>query len=281
MTTVEKMDDKTFKSLRDFIYEKSGIFFSDQKKYLMETKILERIKERGFRDFNEYAYFLMYSKEYQTELKYLFNAITINETSFFRNMPQINAFKDNILPELITLSDRQTFKTITILSAGCSTGEEPYTLAMVCNEFTQSKAPDWKVMIEAGDLSEAALSQAREGVYNSYTLRNVPRNYLDKYFVKDGENFRIKDEIKKMVRFYHLNLTNDTLMRRITKKDVIFCRNVMIYFDTPVKKKVVNYFYDMLRPNGYLVIGHSESLHDITRAFKIVHFPGALAYKKE
>ncbi len=276
-----KMDDKTFKTLRDFIYEKSGIYFSDQKKYLMETKIMERIKERGFRDFNEYAYFLMYSKDYKDELKYLFNAITINETSFFRNKPQIEAFRNNILPELISLPDRGTFKTITILSAGCSTGEEPYTLAMVCKEFITTKAPGWNVMIEAGDLSEAALMQARDGIYNAYTLRNVPPSYLQKYFVKEGENYRIKDEIKKMVRFYPLNLTDDTQMRRITKKDVIFCRNVMIYFDESVKKKVVNYFYDILKLNGYLIIGHSESLHNITRAFKIVHFPGALAYKKE
>ncbi len=281
MVTTLTMDDKTFKSLRDFIYEKSGIYFSDQKKYLMETKILERIKERGFRDFNEYAYFLMYSKDYKEELKYLFNAITINETSFFRNKPQIDAFKNNILPELVNLPDKQTFKTITILSAGCSTGEEPYTLAMVCKEFIDTKAKDWRVMIEAGDLSEAALAQAREGIYNSYTLRNVPPQYLDKYFVKEGDNYRIKDEIKKMVRFYPLNLTDDTQMRRITKKDVIFCRNVMIYFDDAVKKKVVNYFYDILKVSGYLIIGHSESLHNITRAFKIVHFPGALAYKKE
>ncbi len=281
MTTTLKMDDKTFKALRNFIYEKSGIYFTDQKKYLMEAKILERIRERGFRDFNEYAYFLMYSKDYKEELKYLFNAITINETSFFRNRPQIDAFYKSILPELITLSDRQTFKTITILSAGCSTGEEPYTLAMVSKEFIETKAKDWRVMIEAGDLSEAALAQAREGIYNSYALRNVPPYYLEKYFVKEGENYRVKDEIKKMVRFYHLNLTDETQMRRITKKDVIFCRNVMIYFDDAVKKKVVNYFYDILKIGGYLIIGHSESLHNITRAFKIVHFPGALAYKKE
>lgn len=281
MTTTIEMDDRTFKALRDFIYEKSGIYFSDQKKYLMETKILERIKERGFRDFNEYAYFLMYSKDYKEELKYLFNAITINETSFFRNRPQIDALKNNILPELISLPDRQTFKTITILSAGCSTGEEPYTLAMVCKEFINAKAKDWRVMVEAGDLSEAALAQAREGVYNSYALRNVPPQYLEKYFIREGDNYRVKDEIKKMVRFYPLNLTDDTQMRRITKKDVIFCRNVMIYFDDAVKKKVVNHFYDVLKVSGYLIIGHSESLHNITRAFKIVHFPGALAYKKE
>ncbi len=281
MPITAKMDDKTFKTLRDFIYEKSGIYFSDQKKYLMETKILERIKERGFRDFNEYAYFLMYSKDYKEELKYLFNAITINETSFFRNKPQIEAFRNHILPELISLPDRQTFKTITILSAGCSTGEEPYTLAIVCKEFIETKAKDWRVMIEAGDLSEAALAQAREGLYSAYTLRNVPPSYLEKYFVKEGENYRVKDEIKRMVRFYHLNLTDDSQMRRITKKDVIFCRNVMIYFDDAVKKKVVNYFYDILKVGGYLIIGHSESLHNITRAFKIVHFPGALAYKKE
>ncbi len=281
MSITLKMDDKTFKSLRDFIYEKSGIYFSDNKKYLLETKILERIKERGFRDFNEYAYFLLYSKDYKEELKYLFNAITINETSFFRNRPQMEALKNHILPELVSLPDRQTFKTLTLLSAGCSTGEEPYTLAIICKEFVDTKAAGWRVMIEAGDLSEAALAQAREGVYNEYTLRNVPKEYLNKYFTKEGDNYRIKDEIKRMVRFYHLNLTDDNQMRRITKKDVIFCRNVMIYFDDAVKKKVVGHFYDILKIGGYLVIGHSESLHNITRAFKIVHFPGALAYKKE
>ncbi len=276
-----QMDESTFKSLRDFIYEKSGIFFSEQKKYLMETKILERIKEKNFKDFNEYAYFLMYSKDYKDELKYLFNAITINETSFFRNMPQIDAFEKNILKELVELPDRAGFKTLNIFSAGCSTGAEPYTLAIICKEFAEKNAHEWRFSIEAGDLSEAALMQAREGVYNEYTLRNVPPKYLEKYFDKDGTNYRVKDELKRMIRFFPLNLMDDNQMRRISKKDVIFCRNVMIYFDLSVKKKVVNYFYDMLKIGGYLVIGHSESLHSITRAFKIVHFPGALAYKKE
>ncbi len=281
MSTAISMDEKTFKMLRDFIYQKSGIYFSDSKKYLMEAKILERIKKRGFRDFNEYAYFLVYSKDYKEELKFLFNAITINETSFFRNRAQIEAFRNNVLPQLIELPDRQTFRTITILSAGCSTGEEPYTLAMICKEFIEKAAPNWNVIIEAGDLSESALAQAREGVYGEYTLRNVPKEYLTKYFVQEGNNYRIKDEVKSLVRFYHLNLTDENHMRRITKKDVIFCRNVMIYFDDAVKKKVVNFFYDILKMHGYLFIGHSESLHNITRAFKVVHFPGALAYKKE
>ncbi len=280
MPAALQMDEGTFKSLRDFIYDKSGIFFPDQKKYLMETKILERIKEKNFKDFGEYAYFLMYSKDYKDELKYLFNAITINETSFFRNMPQIEAFSSGILKELIEQPDRAAFKTINIMSAGCSTGEEPYTLAIVCKEFAEKNAPDWRFIVEAGDLSESALMQAREGVYSEYTLRNVPQKYLDKYFTKDGPNYIVKDELKRMIRFFPLNLMDDNQMRRISKKDVIFCRNVMIYFDLAVKKKVVNYFYDALKIGGYLVIGHSESLHSITRAFKIVHFPGALAYKK-
>ena len=276
-----QMDESTFKSLRDFIYEKSGIYFSDQKKYLMETKISERIKDKNFKDFGEYAYFLMYSKDYKDELKYLFNAITINETSFFRNMPQIESFSSSILPELVKLPDRAGFKTINLMSAGCSTGEEPYTLAIICSEFVEKHAPGWRFVIEAGDLSESALMQARDGVYSEYTLRNVPPKLLEKYFTKDGDNYVVNDSLKRMIRFFPLNLMDDNRMRRITKKDVVFCRNVMIYFDLSVKKKVVNYFYDMLKLSGYLVIGHSESLHSITRAFKIVHFPGALAYKKE
>jgi chemotaxis protein methyltransferase CheR len=168
-----------------------------------------------------------------------------------------------------------------IWSAGCSTGEEPYTIAIILHEVLRSEIAAWDIRITANDLSEAVLAQAREAVYGEYSLRTTPKEIVSRYFSQDGTDFRLKPEVKRLVSFGQINLSDRAQLKRVERSHIVFCRNVIIYFDDEMKKNVINAFYDNLLPGGYLLIGHSESLHNISRAFRPKHYPGAIIYSKE
>lgn len=275
------MSDETFRLLRDFIYEHSGIFFSDNKKSQLENRLSLRLKVNNLPDFDKYYYLLKYDPQASRELRALFDSVTTNETSFFRSPPQIQAFQEKALPEILGKRAAQGEKVLRIWSAGCSTGDEPYTLGMVIWEVLGEKMPEWDVKIFASDISEKALKSARAAVYNDYTLRSVPPDIKKKYFIQEGPQFRVCDDIRMLVELQYLNFNDEKRVKLMRGFDIIFCRNVLIYFDDAAKKRFVSQLYDNLNPGGYLFIGHSESLHNISRAFKLVHFPGALGYKKE
>ncbi|HPD21233.1 MAG: CheR family methyltransferase [Desulfomonilia bacterium] len=275
------MSDETFRLLRDFIYEHSGIFFSDNKKSQLENRLSLRLKVNNLPDFDKYYYLLKYDPQASRELRALFDSVTTNETSFFRSPPQIQAFQEKALPEILGKRAAQGEKVLRIWSAGCSTGDEPYTLGMVVWEVLGEKMPEWDVKIFASDISEKALKSARAAVYNDYTLRSVPPDIKKKYFIQEGPQFRVCDDIRMLVELQYLNFNDEKRVKLMRGFDIIFCRNVLIYFDDAAKKRFVSQLYDNLNPGGYLFIGHSESLHNISRAFKLVHFPGALGYKKE
>jgi chemotaxis protein methyltransferase CheR len=171
-------------------------------------------------------------------------------------------------------------KHLKIWSAGCSTGEEPYTLAMMMLEKTRAQA-GWTIEIIANDISDAVLQKARVGEYTGLTLRNVSPTILERYFVKSGELYKVKPEVKALVKFSHMNLNDPRKPFVTTGMDTIFCRNVMIYFSDEIKKSLVRGFYNTLQPGGYFYIGHSETLHGISKAFKLVYFKNALVYQKE
>ena len=275
------MSDETFRLLRDFIYEHSGIFFSDNKKSQLENRLSLRLKVNNLPDFDKYYYLLKYDPQASRELRALFDSVTTNETSFFRSPPQIQAFQEKALPEILGKRAAQGEKVLRIWSAGCATGDEPYTLGMVVWEVLGEKMPEWDVKIFASDISEKALKSARAAVYNDYTLRSVPPDIKKKYFIQEGPQFRVCDDIRMLVELQYLNFNDEKRVKLMRGFDIIFCRNVLIYFDDAAKKRFVSQLYDNLNPGGYLFIGHSESLHNISRAFKLVHFPGALGYKKE
>ncbi|HOM28149.1 MAG TPA: protein-glutamate O-methyltransferase CheR [Deltaproteobacteria bacterium] len=274
------MTDETFVLLRDFIYEQSGIFFADNRKDQLASRLAFRLKANNLSDFEKYYYLLKYDQNAARELRALFDSVTTNETSFFRSPPQIQAFQDKVLPEIMAAKERRGEKTLRLWSAGCSTGEEPYTMAIVLSQVMNGRR-DWDVKVVASDISEKALRSAKEAVYGEYSLRSVPPEIKRDFFVAAGSSYRIVDEVKDMVEFQFLNLSDTRRVQLMRGFDVIFCRNVLIYFDDQVKKRFVSQLYDCLNHGGYLFIGHSESLHNISRAFKLVHFPGALAYKKE
>ena len=279
--TCPKMTDETFILLRDFIYEQSGIYFSDNKKGQLENRLAMRLKANNLLDYDKYYYLLKYDPQAGRELRALFDSVTTNETSFFRSPPQIQAFQEKVLPEIITRKNKQQDRMIRFWSAGCSTGEEPYTMGIVIRQILNDKHSDWDIKIVASDISEKALRSAKAAMYSDYSLRAVAPEVKQSFFTPDGNSYRIIEDIRNLVDLQYLNLNDAKRVQIMKGFDVIFCRNVLIYFDDEAKKRFVSQLYDSLNHGGYLFIGHSESLHNISRAFKLVHFPGALGYKKE
>lgn len=277
-----EIKDEEFVQLRDFIYRQSGIFIGDNRKYLLENRLINRLKEHNLKNFGEYYYFLRYDSKSREELNKLFEVITTNETSFYRNPPQIKVFQDVILKKLIREKRARTDKSIHIWSAGCSTGEEPYTLSIILHEVLRNEMPIWKVRITANDLSQGVLAAAEKGEYSQYAMRTTPPEIVKKYFeqTKPGR-FAVCRKVKKLVYFKQANLSDRQSLRGIPGSDIVFCRNVIIYFDDEMKKNVVNSFYDNLNPGGYLFIGHSESLHNVSMSFRPIHHPGSIVYQKE
>lgn len=269
-----------FTLFRDFIHEKSGMFFTENKMYLIKNRLVKRMAELGIKSYRDYFYNVKYDTSLR-EFNKLMDLMTTNETSFFRNEPQLLSFSDEVLPKIIEMKKNQAGKKrLRIWSAGCSTGEEPYTLAMILLEKLVP-ITDWNIEIIANDISEEVLHKARIGEYSGITLRNVQPAILTKYYEKHGENYRVKPEVKVLVKFSHMNLNDTRRLSVNTDLDTIFCRNVMIYFSDEVKKNLVRTFYNSLAPGGYFYIGHSETLHGISKAFKLVYFKNALVYQKE
>ncbi len=276
-----KVTDDEFKQLRDFIYQQCGIYIAENRKYLVENRLNNRIRELNLKSFGEYYYFLRFDVNKKSELMKLFEAITTNETSFYRNPPQLEVFQNVILKRTIDELRAKGQRRLRIWSAGCSTGEEPYTLAIMLHEVLRSEINAWDIKITANDLSEAVLASARRGVYAEYALRTTPKEIVTRYFTQIGTQFAINSNLKTLVSFGHINLSDRMALKRVERSQIVFCRNVIIYFDDEMKKQVIESFYDNLLPGGYLFIGHSESLHNISRAFKPEHHSGAIVYNKQ
>lgn len=278
-SNVQEITQDDFVTIRDFIHERSGIYFAENKKYIIENRLSKRMGELGIKNYKDYFYQMKYDIS-QKEFNTLMNLITTNETSFFRNPPQLKSFSEEVIPLLIKEKEQKKQKNLRIWSAGCSTGEEPYTIGIILREKIRD-LNSWHMEIFANDISEQVLYTARRGIYSRSTLRSTDKFIIEKYFINEPEGYRISDDIKKLVKFSHMNLTDNRKIKTLSNIDVIFCRNVMIYFSDEVKKNIVRQYYNCLRPGGYLYIGHSESLHGISKAFKLVYFKNALVYKKE
>lgn len=228
--------------------------------------------------------FWEYLKRIETDrnaLNKLLELITTNETYFFRDIPQLDMFSKDVLPELLNRKASKGDFRLKIWSAGCSTGEEPYTIAIILKERLEY-FDDWDIEILGTDISERVLRLAQDAIYMPRSLKDVPEYIKLKYFEYSpvDKMYKLKDEIKKLVTFRYLNLYDESKMRLMRNYDVIFCRNVLIYFDEESRKKVVEYFYDALNPGGYIFLGHSESILRITKAFEIVYFDNNIAFRK-
>lgn len=276
-----KVSNEEFTQLRDFIYQQCGIYIAETRKYLIENRLANRLRDLNLKTFGDYYHYLRFDANRKGELAKLFEVITTNETSFYRNPPQLQVFQETVLKAELEKIRATGSKRLRIWSAGCSTGEEPYTLAMILHEVLRAEISLWDIKIIANDLSEAVLASARRGVYGEYALRTTPKPITDRYFTKQDTLYHVNANLKKLISFGPINLSDKLMIKRLERSHIIFCRNVIIYFDDEMKKQVISSFYDNLLPGGCLFIGHSESLHSISRAFKPEHHTGTIVYRKE
>ncbi len=265
------LSDETFALFRELIHRETGIFMRESKKVLIVNRLRKRIRETGADNFE--AYYRLLKRDEGEELSKFVNAVATNETCFYRGESHFVALREVILPELFARKS-----TVAAWSAGCSTGEEPYTIAMVALEAGPSR-PGCSVEILGTDISTSAISQAEMGTYAARSLRFLPPLMRDRYFERtpDG-HYRPVETVRRHVRFAAHNLLRDD--PPAGKFDVIFCRNVMIYFDTPTQKRLVEEkFAPALAPDGYLFVGHAESLLGKSSAFGLVRVRNALVYR--
>jgi len=272
------MSDKQFAQLRKIIYDRAGIHFPDNKKYVLESRMSQRLKELDMDDYEQYIAYLTMGPYQMDEFQEMFNRITINETSYFRNEPQLEVFERQILPQI--LEARKSTKRLRIWSAACSTGEEPYTLAILVHRTLGVRLPDWRIEILGSDISERALETAQEGRYTEYAMRTTNPMIRQKYFKQEGPYYILNETVKSMVNFELHNLKDSLAAKRHGTWDVIFCRNVMIYFDDAMKKGVLNCFADNLADDGALFIGHSETVRAGEAPFEALPIPQGFCYRK-
>ena len=266
--------------IRDLIYQVAGIFHPDNKLRLLQDRCGRRMRDLKVPNLPEYYQCLTASPLRQSERIALLNEITIGETCFFRSPEQLEAFRRVVIPNILTAKSGFSQRRLCIWSAGCSTGEEPYTLRMLQLEEANSQLKDWSVEILATDLNERSLAQAKAAVYGDYSTRNLAPDYRRKYFLPCGNQLRVNPTVRANIRFNRLNLSDDARMGLMKNIDVIFCRNVLIYFDLASKRRVIQQFFNSLLPHGYLFLGQAESLFGVSEEFRLVHLPGATAYVK-
>lgn len=266
--------------IRDLIYHVAGIFQADNKLQLLEDRCRRRMKPLGVPTLGEYYDCLTVNSIRQAEMVSLLNEITIGETYFFRNLPQLEIIRKIVLPSIIEAKTRIGQNRVRIWSAGCSTEEEPFTLAMILLEESTDRLKGWATEIMTSDLNERSISHARAGIYGEYSTRNLGAHFRDKYFHVAGDKLQLNQEVQAKVIFSRINLLDDSRMLFAQGIDLILCCNVLIYFDVASKQRVLQHFYRALLPHGYLFLGHSESLYGISQDFRLVHLPSATAYVK-
>jgi chemotaxis protein methyltransferase CheR len=270
------LTEEEFRLIRDLIYNHCGLFFDQDSKYLLDRRLVHRLAHHNLAGFREYYQFLKYDRRKDEEISDIMDILTTNETYFFREAFQLRAFTEEILPELKIAKQRE--RTLRIWSAGCSTGEEPYTIAMLMLELDCFKG--WRIEIVGSDISQRVVQHARKGIYSKSSFRSTEERYLKRFFTEAEGGYRICDEVRELVTISHMNLFDANRLALLGKMDVIFCRNVIIYFDLASKKRVMESFYNTLRGGGYLLLGHSESLMNISTAFALKHLKNDLVYQK-
>ncbi|HTX72827.1 MAG TPA: protein-glutamate O-methyltransferase CheR [Rectinemataceae bacterium] len=267
----EFLSDADFELYRTKIYDESGITFSATNRAILESRLKERLREKKLESLR--AYFDLISRD-KEELKTLLDSVTTNLTRFFRNQAHFDAIEKYVVPELIKIKSSVGDRRIRLWSAGCSTGEEPYTLAMLLTEILP---PGWSFEVVASDISLKCLMVGKEGFYPDQRVQGIPDSYLGKYFERKPGGYQVKEGIRKTVRFDYHNLKNDSGLKGL---DVVFCRNVLIYFDEAAQKATIERFWEAMAPKSFLFIGHSESLFGMNTRFEFMKTDWATFYRK-
>ncbi len=270
------LPDDVFRQLRDEIYRRTGMFFADTSKYLLQKRLSPRARELNFDSFQKYFYFLQYDPRAEAEFDQIYDLVTTNETYFFREPAQLQAFTEEIVPDILL---RKALRKVRIWSAGCSSGEEAYTIAMLLEEAGYFEKAAFEIF--ASDINQQVLTRARRGVYRDSAFRATAIDLQQKYFTRQPDgSWRINDSIRNRVSFGRLNLYDQARVSLLGYLDLIFCRNVIIYFDEKSKKSVIGNFYSRLVDGGYLLLGHSESLVSLSTQFKLRHLRHDMVYQK-
>jgi len=272
-TTINELD---FEKFREFFYRKTGIQFEPSKRYFVDKRLVERIALTGSETFRNYFTKLRFEASGE-ELQHLTNLMTVNETYFFREEYQFQCLVKSMLPDITRRkSDNGPIRIWAIPS---SSGEEPYSIALYLLEYWAG-IKDFDIEIISSDIDTKILAQARQGLYSQRSVQHLPELILRKYFKRSAEGFQICDDLRQAVEFTRVNLSERADTRAYRDFDVIFCRNLLIYFDDVSRKTAAETFFDALKPGGYICLGHSESMSRVSSLYKVRKFPEAIVYQK-
>ena len=277
VTEAPAISQEDFVKFREFFYRKTGIHFDDAKRYFVDKRLVERVAATGALNFRDYFINLRFHTS-GDELQQLVNVMTVNETYFFREEYQLKCLVNHMLEDVVRR--KRDTSPIRIWSMPSSSGEEPYSIAMYLLEYWKG-INDWDVELIASDIDTAILDRARRGIYSPRSVHNLPPKLLEKYFLRQaGGDYRISEELRESVEFSRVNLMNASDVKSYRGFDVIFCRNLLIYFDDLSRRQAADTFFDALNPGGMICLGHSESMSRISSLFNVRKFPEAIIYQK-
>jgi chemotaxis protein methyltransferase CheR len=269
--------DADFQKFREFFYRKTGIQFDDTKRYFVDKRLIERMEATGSENFRQYFIGLRFEADGQ-EMQALVNVMTVNETYFFREQYQFECLVNSLLDEVA--NRKKPGQRIRIWSIPSSTGEEPYSIAIYLLE-RWARINEFDVEILSSDIDTQVLSMAQRGIYSQRSIANLPKAYLNKYFTQTKEgDWAISRDLVDAVEFSRVNLSDINDTRRFRDVDVVFCRNLLIYFDDLSRRVAAEAMFDALRPGGFICLGHSESMSRISSLFAVRRFPDAMVYQK-
>jgi chemotaxis protein methyltransferase CheR len=270
------LSSEEFRLLREAIGARTGLSFAPEMRSAFERKLRERLAVLNLRTFGEYYQHLRFHPSALQEWDEVCDLLTTNETYFYREDFQLRAFRDEVLPVLAEQAEKR--RRLSIWSAGCSTGEEAYTVAMLVKESRLFGG--WDVAVHGSDIARRCVAAARRGVYGASSFRAIPADMRRSYFVDKPDGAHVAESIRSLCHFNQMNLLDGSRTRLLGRMDAIFCRNVLIYFDAEARKKAINLFHERLYPGGVLLLGHSESLLNLSTAFELYHLKGDLVYRK-
>jgi chemotaxis protein methyltransferase CheR len=273
-----QMTDAEFRMMTELLRQHCGLHFGPESRYLFEKRVARRLRELELTSFSAYHYLVRNSSSGDGEFARLIDELTTNETYFLRERGQLRALVSEILPELRLQRAERGGAPVSIWSAGCSSGEEPYSVVILALEAGLTPGVD--IRVYASDISHRMLRRARQGVYREVSFRETEPSLREKYFVEKEGLWRISDSVKKHVDFIHLNLLDRSKIALLGAMDVILCRNVIIYFDLDSKRRVIQTFFEKLRAGGHLLLGHSESLINLSSSFELRHLRSDLVYRR-
>lgn len=273
-----RISHRAFEFFKDLIYEETGIALGPEKRYLLEVRLQKRLGELGLGQFDDYVSWLRSHSHPREEMDLLIDLVTIGETSFFRHGAHFRILKDIVFPTMAEGFPRRD-NTLRAWSAGCSTGEEAFSIAMT---FLDTALPSrhLKIKVFATDISNEAMQHAQKGFYKLSSFKNAPDYYMQKFFTRDTQGFQVHAPVRAAVTFSRMNLLEVRKVRLLPTMDVIFCRNVLMYFDAKARKAVLDLLKDRLRPGGYLFLGHQETLHTRDRYLRPEDIGSVVVYRR-